>query len=358
MVDFGSHKNPRTPAASGRGSTTSSASTPQGGVAGGRDRRRPRRPPRAGREGNGEVHHRPGLADLLPDQRVVADCDFGCHPEDASLQCVDCRDRENPPTAMRPVPLVTLPLGATRERIVGTLSVADALDGDHEFDPGLLARAHRGVLYVDEVNLLDDHLVDVLLSAAASGVNHVERDGISVTHPAEFTLVGTMNPEEGDLRPQPATGSRSRRQSRVVRTSTTASRSSTRRWTRPPKPRIRRPPDATPASACAMPGTASATSYSNAPPRGHRGTLPGRPASTVIAATSRQRGPHERSPLSTAATASRRTTSRPRHASRSCIDSGHNRSRTPRRRGGRRRTLRRRRWRRGRHESDAEDGAR
>jgi len=103
---------------------------------------------------------------------------------------------------MRPVPLVTLPLGATRERIVGTLSVADALDGDHEFDPGLLARAHRGVLYVDEVNLLDDHLVDVLLSAAASGVNRVERDGISVTHPAEFTLVGTMNPEEGDLRPQ------------------------------------------------------------------------------------------------------------------------------------------------------------
>jgi magnesium chelatase subunit D len=100
------------------------------------------------------------------------------------------------------VPLVTLPLGATRERVVGTLSVADALDGDYEFEPGLLARANRGVLYVDEVNLLDDHLVDVVLDAAASGRNRVERDAVSVSHPAAFTLVGTMNPEEGDLRPQ------------------------------------------------------------------------------------------------------------------------------------------------------------
>jgi magnesium chelatase subunit D len=143
-----------------------------------------------------------GLVDLLPDQRAVADCPFGCHPDDASLQCSECRERTDPPVETRPVPLVTLPLGATRERVVGTLSVADALDGDPEFDPGLLARAHRGLLYVDEVNLLDDHLVDVLLDAAASGVNRVERDGVSVTHPAEFTLVGTMNPEEGDLRPQ------------------------------------------------------------------------------------------------------------------------------------------------------------
>jgi magnesium chelatase subunit D len=102
----------------------------------------------------------------------------------------------------RSVPVVTLPLGATRDRVTGTLSVAEALDGGHAFDPGLLARANRGVLYVDEVNLLDDHLVDLLLDAAASGLNRVERDGVSVTHPAEFTLVGTMNPEEGDLRPQ------------------------------------------------------------------------------------------------------------------------------------------------------------
>ena len=143
-----------------------------------------------------------GLIDLLPEQRAIADCPFGCPPDDPGAQCGDCREREEPPVERRPVPLVTLPLGATRERVVGTLSVADALEGETEFDPGLLARANRGVLYVDEVNLLDDHLVDVLLDAAASGVNRVERDGVSLLHPAEFTLIGTMNPEEGDLRPQ------------------------------------------------------------------------------------------------------------------------------------------------------------
>ncbi len=142
------------------------------------------------------------LADLLPEQRAVADCPYGCPPDRPEAQCDDCRTRADPPVETRSVPLVTLPLGATRDRVVGTLSVADALDGDHEFDPGLLARANRGILYVDEVNLLDDHLVDVLLDAAASGQNRVERDGVTVSHPAEFTLVGTMNPEEGDLRPQ------------------------------------------------------------------------------------------------------------------------------------------------------------
>ncbi|KAA9399181.1 VWA domain-containing protein [Haloarcula sp. CBA1130] len=142
------------------------------------------------------------LADLLPEQRAIADCPYGCPPDRPEAQCGDCRTRADPPVETRSVPLVTLPLGATRDRVVGTLSVADALDGDHEFDPGLLARANRGILYVDEVNLLDDHLVDVLLDAAASGQNRVERDGVTVTHPAEFTLVGTMNPEEGDLRPQ------------------------------------------------------------------------------------------------------------------------------------------------------------
>jgi len=142
------------------------------------------------------------LADLLPEQRAVADCPYGCPPDEPARQCENCRERVDPPVETRPVPLVTLPLGATRERVVGTLSVADALDGDHEFEPGLLARANRGILYVDEVNLLDDHLVDVLLDAAASGVNRVERDAVSVIHPARFTLVGTMNPEEGELRPQ------------------------------------------------------------------------------------------------------------------------------------------------------------
>jgi magnesium chelatase subunit D len=144
------------------------------------------------------------LVDLLPEQRAVADCPYSCSPDDASQQCDECRDREadEMPVETRPVPLVTLPLGATRDRVVGTLSVEDALAGEADFDPGLLARANRGILYVDEVNLLDDHLVDVILDAAASGVNTVERDGISVSHPANFTLIGTMNPEEGDLRPQ------------------------------------------------------------------------------------------------------------------------------------------------------------
>ncbi len=142
------------------------------------------------------------LVELLPNQRAVADCPYGCPPDDPAAQCASCRDRIDPPVEERPVPLVTLPLGATRERIVGSLSVQDALDGEMDFDPGVLAAANRGFLYVDEVNLLDDHLVDVLLDAAASGINRVERDGMSVTHPAEFTLLGTMNPEEGDLRPQ------------------------------------------------------------------------------------------------------------------------------------------------------------
>ncbi|ADE01488.1 VWA domain-containing protein [Haloferax volcanii] len=144
------------------------------------------------------------LSDLLPEQAVVADCPYGCppDPDDPARQCDSCRARDDPAVERRSVPLVTLPLGATRDRVAGTLSVADALDGEASFDPGLLARANRGILYVDEVNLLDDHLVDLLLDAAASGVNRVERDGMSVEHPAEFTLVGTMNPEEGDLRPQ------------------------------------------------------------------------------------------------------------------------------------------------------------
>lgn len=142
------------------------------------------------------------LADLLPSQRAVADCPYGCPPGDPSRQCAECRAREDPPVEERETPLVTLPLGATRDRVVGTLSVEDALAGEAEFDPGLLARVNRGILYVDEVNLLEDHLVDTLLDAAASGTNRVERDGVSVSHPAVFTLVGTMNPEEGELRPQ------------------------------------------------------------------------------------------------------------------------------------------------------------
>ncbi|MFB6085523.1 MAG: VWA domain-containing protein [Halodesulfurarchaeum sp.] len=143
-----------------------------------------------------------GLVDLLPTQRAVADCPYGCPPDEPARQCESCQARDDPPVEERPVPLVTVPLGATRERVVGSLSLSDALDGESTFEPGLLAQANRGFLYVDEVNLLDDHLVDVLLDAAASGLNRVERDGMSETHPADFTLIGTMNPEEGDLRPQ------------------------------------------------------------------------------------------------------------------------------------------------------------
>ncbi len=104
---------------------------------------------------------------------------------------------------MRPVRVVELPVGATEDRVVGTLDLETALKkGEKRIEPGLLAQAHRGILYVDEVNLLDDHVVDILLDAAAMGVNTVEREGISFSHPARFTLVGTMNPEEGELRPQ------------------------------------------------------------------------------------------------------------------------------------------------------------
>jgi magnesium chelatase subunit D len=142
------------------------------------------------------------LAEELPEQDHVAGCPYGCPPADPVRQCESCRDTDEHEVDQRKVPLVTLPLGATRDRVAGTLSVADALGGEATFEPGLLALANRGMLYVDEVNLLDDHLVDLLLDAAASGVNRVERDGVSVEHPAEFTLIGTMNPEEGDLRPQ------------------------------------------------------------------------------------------------------------------------------------------------------------
>ncbi|PSQ06870.1 magnesium chelatase, partial [Halobacteriales archaeon QS_6_71_20] len=155
-----------------------------------------------GEKGTGKSTLARALAGYLPRRRVVADCPFGCPPTDRDRQCPDCRRRACVPVERRPAPFVTLPLGATREALVGSLSVADALDGAASFEPGLLARANRGVLYVDEVNLLDDHLVDVVLDAAAAGRNTVERDGVSRTHPAEFTLVGTMNPEEGDLRPQ------------------------------------------------------------------------------------------------------------------------------------------------------------
>jgi len=147
------------------------------------------------------------LQALLPPITVVEDCIFGCDPTDIKHMCQSCAQRlecgETLPQQQRLVRLVQLPLGATEDRVLGTLDLERAIkDGVRQFEPGLLAAAHRGILYIDEVNLLPDHLVDALLDAATTGVNVVEREGISFAHPAQFVLIGTMNPEEGDLRPQ------------------------------------------------------------------------------------------------------------------------------------------------------------
>jgi Mg-chelatase subunit ChlI len=147
------------------------------------------------------------LAALLPSVRIVADCRFGCDPEAPGSFCTECRERvargELLPTATRPTPFINLPVSATEDRVVGTLDIERAIQkGERHFEAGVLAAANRGLLYIDEVNLLDDHVVDVLLDSAAMGMNIVEREGISFSHPARFILVGTMNPEEGDLRPQ------------------------------------------------------------------------------------------------------------------------------------------------------------
>ncbi len=147
------------------------------------------------------------LAALLPQVNVVADCRFGCDPNNPNGLCTECRERmaqgETLQTRARTTSFINLPVSATEDRVVGTLDIEKAIQkGERRFEPGVLAAANRGLLYIDEVNLLDDHVVDVLLDSAAMGVNVVEREGISFSHPARFILVGTMNPEEGDLRPQ------------------------------------------------------------------------------------------------------------------------------------------------------------
>ncbi len=150
------------------------------------------------------------LADLLPEIAVVEGCPFQCDPDDPEHLCTVCEERververgERLERRTRKVRVVELPLSATEDRVVGALNLEHALkQGEKKIEPGILAAAHRGILYVDEVNLLDDHVVDVLLDSAAMGVNTIEREGISFTHQARFTLVGTMNPEEGELRPQ------------------------------------------------------------------------------------------------------------------------------------------------------------
>ena len=160
-----------------------------------------------GDRGTGKSTAVRALVDLLPEIEVILDDPFNSDPKDLELMSEEVREKlknnQKIETAKKKISMVDLPLGATEDRVCGTIDLEKALtEGVKAFEPGLLAKANRGILYVDEVNLLDDHLVDVLLDAAASGWNTVEREGISMSHPARFILVGSGNPEEGELRPQ------------------------------------------------------------------------------------------------------------------------------------------------------------
>merc|ERR1711972_284938 len=160
-----------------------------------------------GDRGTGKSTTIRAAADLLPEIEVVSSDPFNSSPVDFELMSEDVKtavlNNAELEISKKKVPMVDLPLGATEDRVCGTIDIEKALtEGVKAFEPGLLAKANRGILYVDEVNLLDDHLVDVLLDSAASGWNTVEREGISIKHPARFVLVGSGNPEEGELRPQ------------------------------------------------------------------------------------------------------------------------------------------------------------
>ncbi len=159
-----------------------------------------------GDRGTGKSTTVRSCAAILPPLRAVRGCRFNCDPDAKDKLCTECRERAKG-TSLRskymPVPVVDLPLGTTEDRVVGALDIEKALSrGEKAFETGLLARANRGFLYIDEVNLLEDHIVDLLLDVAASGENTVERDGISLRHPAHIVLIGSGNPEEGELRPQ------------------------------------------------------------------------------------------------------------------------------------------------------------
>ena len=160
-----------------------------------------------GDRGTGKSTTIRAIADLLPEIRVVRDDPFNSHPTNLELMSNEVKSKiqnnQEIETELIKIPMIDLPLGATEDRVCGTIDIEKALtEGVKAFEPGLLAKANRGILYVDEVNLLDDHLVDILLDSAASGWNTVEREGISIRHPARFVLVGSGNPEEGELRPQ------------------------------------------------------------------------------------------------------------------------------------------------------------
>lgn len=160
-----------------------------------------------GDRGTGKSTTVRSLVDLLPEIKVISGDPFNSDPDDQEVMSTEVRDKlrkgEQLPVSLTKINMVDLPLGATEDRVCGTIDIEKALtEGVKAFEPGLLAKANRGILYVDEVNLLDDHLVDVLLDSAASGWNTVEREGISISHPARFILIGSGNPEEGELRPQ------------------------------------------------------------------------------------------------------------------------------------------------------------
>lgn len=160
-----------------------------------------------GAKGSGKSTTVRALADILPKIKVVKDCPFNCNPNDSSNMCPKCsgkyKNGETLPVEEREMVVVDLPLGATEDRVVGSLDVEKAIKyGIEALEPGILAETNQNILYVDEVNLLPDHIADDLLDATATGWNIVEREGISISHPSRFIFIGTMNPEEGELRPQ------------------------------------------------------------------------------------------------------------------------------------------------------------
>jgi Mg-chelatase subunit ChlI len=160
-----------------------------------------------GQKGTAKSTAARSLVSLLNTISVVKNCPYNCNPYNESAMCYEClkkkKDKEKFEVQEKKINFVDLPLGSTEDRVIGTLNIEHAIkEGKKLFEPGLLAKANRGILYIDEVNLLDDHLVDVLLDSSAMGINYIQREGISYYHPSKFILIGTMNPEEGELRPQ------------------------------------------------------------------------------------------------------------------------------------------------------------